>query len=94
MITTLTNITAFWVNTLGCMCILGLAMCTVNAIHGVFIPCCKKGAVSVGLFLTLLAIVKTFESALVTIIAAVAGFFWFLLYGTFVVIRNLVTNKV
>ena len=42
MITTLTNITAFWVNTLGYMCILGLAMCTVNAIHGVFIPCCKK----------------------------------------------------
>ena len=94
MITTLTNITAFWVNTLGYMCILGLAMCTVNAIHGVFIPCCKKGAVSVGLFLTLLAIVKTFESALVTIIAAVVGFFWFLMYGTFVVIRNLVTNKV
>ena len=42
MITTLTNITAFWVNTLGCMCILGLAMCTVNAIHRVFIPCCKR----------------------------------------------------
>jgi hypothetical protein len=50
--------------------------------------------VSVGLFLTLLAIAKTFESALVAIIAAVVGFFWFLLYGTFIVIRNLVTNKV
>lgn len=93
MITTLTNITAFWVNTLGCMCILGLAMCTVNAIHGIFIPCCKQGAVGVGFLLTLVVIVKTFKSTLWIIIAAVVGFFWFVMYGTFVVIRNLVTNK-
>jgi hydrogenase/urease accessory protein HupE len=76
------------------MSILALAICAINSIHGVFIPCCKKGAVSVGLFLTLVAITKTFESALVAIIAAVMGFFWFLLYGTFIVIRDLVTNKV
>ena len=91
---TLTSITAFWITTIMWMSILALAICAINAIHGVFIPCCKKGAASVGLFLTLLAIVKTFESALVAIISAVAGFFWFLLYGTFVVIRNLVTKNV
>ena len=91
---TLTTITSFWITTIMWMSILALAICAINAIHGVFIPCCKKGAVSVGLFLTLLAITKTFESALVTIIAAVVGFFWFLLYGTFIVIRDLVTNKV
>jgi hypothetical protein len=94
MIATLTSITASWITTIMWMSILALAICAINAIHGVFIPCCKKGAVSVGLFLTLLAIAKTFDSALVSIIAAVLGFFWFLLYGTFVVIRNLVTNKV
>ena len=93
MIATLTSITSFWVNTLGCMCILGLAMCTVNAIHGVFIPCCKKGAVGVGFLLTLVAIVKTFKSTLWVILAAVVGFFWFVMYGTFVVIRNLVTTN-
>ena len=76
------------------MCVLTLAICTVNAIHGVFIPCCQRSAVSVGLFLTLLAIAKTFESALVAIIAAVVCFFWFLLYGMFVVIRDLVTKNV
>ena len=91
---TLTSITAFWITTIMWMFILALAICAINAIHGVCIPCCKKGAVSVGLFLTLLAIAKTFESALVAIIAAVVGFFWFLLYGTFIVIRNLVINKV
>ena len=94
MIATLTSITAFWITTIMWMSILAFAICAINAIHGVFIPCCKKGAVSVGLFLTLLAIAKTFESALVAIIAAVVGFFWFLLYGTFIVIRDLVTNKV
>jgi hypothetical protein len=94
MIATLTSITAFWITTIMWMSILALAICAINAIHGVFIPCCKKGAVSVGLFLTLLAIAKTFDNALVSIIAAVLGFFWFLLYGTFVDIRNLVTNKV
>lgn len=93
MITTLTSITAFWVNTLSCMCILALVMCTVNAIHGIMIPCCKQGAVAVGFLLTLVAIVKTFKSTLWVIIAAVVGFFWFVMYGTFVVIRNLVTNK-
>ena len=91
---TLTTITSFWITTIMWMSILALAICAINFIHGVFIPCCKKGAVSVGLFLTLLAIAKTFESALVAIIAAVVGFFWFLLYGTFIVIRDLVTNKV
>ena len=94
MIATLTTITAFWITSIMWLSIFALAMCTVNAIHGVFIPCCQRGAVSVGLFLTLLAIAKTFESALVVIIAAVAGFFWFLLYGTFVVIRDLVTKNV
>ena len=93
MIATLTSITAFWITTIMWMSILALAICAINAIHGVFIPCCKKGAVSVGLFLTLLAIAKTFESALATIIAAVVGFFWFIMYGTFVVIRNLVTTN-
>ena len=93
MIATLTSITSFWVNTLSCMCILALAMCTVNAIHRVMIPCCKQGAVTVGFLLTLVAIVKTFKSTLWVIIAAVVGFFWFVMYGTFVVIRNLVTNK-
>ena len=94
MIATLTTITAFWITSIMWLSIFALAMCTVNAIHGVFIPCCQRGAVSVGLVLTLLAIAKTFESALVVIIAAVAGFFWFLLYGTFVVIRDLVTKNV
>lgn len=93
MITTLTNITAFWVNTLSYMCILALAICTVNAIHGVFIPCCNQGAVGVGFFLTLLAIVKTFKNTLWVIIAAVVGFFWFVMYGTFVVIRNLFSTS-
>jgi len=93
MIATLTSITSFWANTLGYMCILGLAMCTVNAIHGVFIPCCKRGAVGVGFLLTLVAVVKTFKSTLLVIIAAVVGFFWFLIYGTFVIIRNLFSTS-
>lgn len=92
MLTTLTTITAFWINTILWMSILALAMCTVNAIHGVFIPCCKKGAVGFGFIFTLVAIAKTFETTLVAIIAAVSGFFWFLMYGTFVIIRDLVTT--
>ena len=93
MIATLTSITAFWITTIMWMSILALAICAVNAIHGVFIPCCKKGAVGVGFLLTLVAIAKTFKNTLWVILAAVAGFFWFVMYGTFVVIRNLVTNK-
>ena len=67
MIATLTSITAFWLTTIMWMSIIALAICAINAIHGVFIPCCKKGAVSVGLFLALLAIAKTFENDLVAI---------------------------
>ena len=76
------------------MCVLALAMCAVNAIHGVFIPCCQRGAVGFGFMLTLLAIVRTFKATLTAVVAAVVGFFWFLLYGTFVVIRDLVTKNV
>ena len=94
MMTILTTVTEFWISTLMWLCVLALAMCTVNAIHGVFIPCCQRGAVSVGLFLTMLAIAKTFKATLMAVVAAVVGFFWFLLYGTFVVIRDLVTKNV
>lgn len=94
MITTLTSITAFWISTLMWMCVLALAMCTVNAIHGVFIPYCQRGAVGFGFMFTLLAIVRTFKASLMAVVAAVVGFFWFLLYGTFVVIRDLVTKNI
>lgn len=90
---TLTSITSFWIHSLCWMCILALAICTIDAINGIFIPCSKRGAVGVGLLLTLLAITKTFKSALTAVLATVAGFIWFLLYGTFAIIRDLVINK-
>ena len=93
MVEILTTITAFWVNTIFWMCVLALAMSTINTIHGVFIPCCQRGAVGFGLMLTLIAIVKTFKSTLWVILSSVVSFFWFVMYGTFVLIRNLVTNK-
>ena len=93
MFTTLTSITAFWLNTLGAMCLLALVMSTIHAIHGVFIPCSRRGDVFIGSILTVVAICKTFKSTLWVIIAAVVGFFWFLLYGTFVVIRDLFSTS-
>jgi hypothetical protein len=93
MIAILTSITHFWISTLMWMCVLALAMCTVNAIHGVFIPFCQRGSVGFGLVFTLLAIVRTFKASLMAVVAAVVGFFWFLMYGTFVIIKRLVTNN-
>ena len=93
MTTTLSSITTFIVNTIGCMCIISLAMCTYRAIKGVFIPCYKNGTAFFGLVLTIAAIARTFVSSLKVVFAAVVGTIWFTLYGTFVIVRDLVNSK-
>ena len=93
MITTLTSITTFMVDTIGCMCIIVLAMCTYRAIKGVFIPCYKNGTAFFGLILTIAAIARTFVSSLKVVFVAVGATIWFTLYGAFVIVRDLVTSK-
>ena len=90
MLTLLSSFSVFIIHTFLWMCLLALAMSTVNAIHGVFIPLAQRGAVAFALMMTLVVIFKSFESMLETIFAAIVGFFWFLIYGTFTVIRNLI----
>ena len=94
MVTTLTAVTWFWVNTLMWMCALAVAISAVNAIHFVFIPLCQRGSVGSAILLTLLVIVKDSGRSLTLVVAAVAGFFLFLAYGTFTFIRTLVTKNV
>ena len=93
MSTTLTSIATFMVNTIGCMCIISLGMCTYRAFKEVFIPCYKNGTAFLGLVSTIAAIARTFVSSLKIVFAAVVGTVWFTLYGTFVLVRNLVTSK-
>jgi hypothetical protein len=68
-------------------------MCTYRAIKGVLIPCYKNGTAFFGLVLTIAAIAKTFVISLKIVFAAVVGTIWFTLYGTFVLVRDLVTSK-
>jgi len=93
MITTLTQVTTFMVNTIGCMCIIALAMCTYRAIKWVFIPYCKEGAILFGFVRTITAIIRTFVSSVRFVFIAVIGTIWFIIYGAFVIIHDLVTSK-